>query len=428
MVTGTTTFLGSATERLLPAHIPFRFFAAAVLFHVLAWAVLALNAEQMLDYAGGGGPVLAAIHLVTLGVFVMTAMGASLQLLPVATLQGFGAPKAISVVWWLQTAGTICLTVGMYDIWPLAMTLGGAMVTLAIVLYLCLLVGNLRHGGTMTIVVAHGWLAAGALVGLLILGLMLIANQQSGYLENSQRAGISHMLLAAYGFMGLLAIGFAYILVPMFALAPAPRAGWPLIALVCGCAGLLLAIAGTWQGRDDWAAIGGMAGLVGAFIHVGLMELTLHRRLRKRLGPAFMLIRLSWILLPLSLLLGTATALDLLPDWGGMLFSLSIFGWLLSLLFAIMQRIVPFLASLHAATTIKRRPPTVTALTAQHPLTVHFYCHCAALALLAIGLIWSQSWLLALGAAMAFAGAVAFAWFFTLAMTRFKFAMSAPAS
>ena len=32
MTAGTTTFLGSAGERLLPQNIPFRFFAAAVLF------------------------------------------------------------------------------------------------------------------------------------------------------------------------------------------------------------------------------------------------------------------------------------------------------------------------------------------------------------------------------------------------------------
>ncbi len=35
------TFLGSASGRLLEASIPFRFFASAVFFHVLAWLALA---------------------------------------------------------------------------------------------------------------------------------------------------------------------------------------------------------------------------------------------------------------------------------------------------------------------------------------------------------------------------------------------------
>ena len=33
-------FLGGATSRLLPASIPFRFFGAAVAYHLLAWLAL----------------------------------------------------------------------------------------------------------------------------------------------------------------------------------------------------------------------------------------------------------------------------------------------------------------------------------------------------------------------------------------------------
>ncbi|MBT6986169.1 MAG: hypothetical protein HN956_17575, partial [Rhodospirillaceae bacterium] len=221
MTAGTTTFLGSAGERLLPQNIPFRFFAAAVLFHVAAWIVLALHGEQIADFSGGSGPVLAALHLITLGVFTMTAMGASLQLLPVATLQGFAAPGTINGLWWLLSFGTVCLCLGMYLSWYEAMALGGCAVAIAILVYLYLLVGNLRRGRAMAVVVAHGWLAALSLLALLLLGLALVFNQQQGWLMDSQRVAVNHMLLALYGFMGLFAMGFSYVLVPMFALAPA---------------------------------------------------------------------------------------------------------------------------------------------------------------------------------------------------------------
>ncbi|MCV0429382.1 MAG: hypothetical protein K5905_28375, partial [Roseibium sp.] len=79
------SFLGGAQDRLLPASIPFRFFLAACLFQVLAWAVLLLAADDLAGYRGGPGLVLAAIHLATLGVLAMTAIGASYQLLPVVT-------------------------------------------------------------------------------------------------------------------------------------------------------------------------------------------------------------------------------------------------------------------------------------------------------------------------------------------------------
>ena len=424
MASGATAFLGSATERLLPLSLPFRFFAAAVVFHMVAWAVLLLGADDLADYTGGGGPVLAAVHLLTLGVFVMTAMGASLQLLPVATLQGFAAPRLIAAIWWLFNLGTMVLAVGMYFFWHQAMAAGGALAGLAILLYLWLLLGNLRRGGALTAVVAHGWLAAAALLGLLVLGLALIVNQEHPIFADAQRGAVSHMLLAAYGFMGFLALGFSYVLVPMFALTQVPGPKWTLASLSCAGLGLALGLLGVWLGRDLWIAAGGVVGLCAVAIHLGLMVQALRQRMRKRLGPAFILIRLAWGLLPLSLVLGIAWALDLLGERGAVSFTLALLAWLLTLLMAMLQRIVPFLASMHAAIAIKRRPPTVPALTAQTPLSIHLYCHGAAIILLGAGIIWSQTLIIGLGALAGVAGALAVAWFFLAAVLKYRAALA----
>jgi len=64
-------FLGGAASRLLPASIPFRFFGAAVAYHLLAWLALLAGADQFPRFSGGPGWPLAALHLVTLGVLVM---------------------------------------------------------------------------------------------------------------------------------------------------------------------------------------------------------------------------------------------------------------------------------------------------------------------------------------------------------------------
>src|SRR3972149_6037570 len=79
------TFLGGAKSRLLPPSIPFRFFAAAAGFHVLMWLVLLIGADEVASFRGGLRSTLAAVHLLALGVLVTTAIGASVQLLPVAT-------------------------------------------------------------------------------------------------------------------------------------------------------------------------------------------------------------------------------------------------------------------------------------------------------------------------------------------------------
>ena len=107
------TFLAGAGSRLLPASIPFRFFGAACVFHVLAWLALAADADALPRFAGGLGWPLAALHLLTLGVLVMTAIGASLQLLPVATRQPIRAPRVLAAVWWLYTPGVALLALGM---------------------------------------------------------------------------------------------------------------------------------------------------------------------------------------------------------------------------------------------------------------------------------------------------------------------------
>ena len=109
MIPGLT---GAARSRLLPPSVPFRYFGAAVLFHILAWAVLVASADALTTFSGGLGPLFAALHLTTLGVLVMTAIGATLQLLPVATRQPVRSVRAATLIWWLLTPGVALFAAG----------------------------------------------------------------------------------------------------------------------------------------------------------------------------------------------------------------------------------------------------------------------------------------------------------------------------
>ena len=55
---------GAVRERLLPASVPFRFFAAAGVFHVVAWIALLEASDDLAGQGGGLGPGLAALHLI----------------------------------------------------------------------------------------------------------------------------------------------------------------------------------------------------------------------------------------------------------------------------------------------------------------------------------------------------------------------------
>ena len=164
------TFLGGAKSRLLPPSIPFRFFAAAAGFHILMWLVLFASAGEAIGFRGGLGSTLASVHLLTLGVLTTTAIGASVQLLPVATRRTLLAVWPIKLVFWLAVPGMLALIGGMYLAQTTILIAAAVITTTGLLLFCWLLADNLRRGSGLAVVGAYGWTALAALVLLIALG------------------------------------------------------------------------------------------------------------------------------------------------------------------------------------------------------------------------------------------------------------------
>ena len=428
---GAGTFLGGASGRLLAAAIVFRFFATAVLLHLLAWLTLFFAVPSLSDFAGGLGWPLAALHLVTLGVLVMTTIGASLQLLPVATRQSVPSARwPYELIWILYTLGTLAVCSGMAFAAPRLLGSGALAAAAALLLYLLLLARNLYGAKGMALVVLHGWVAAVSLLLLLGSGLSLVGAYSGLALLERQSAIAWHVTFAGYGFMGLLVMGFSYILVPMFALSDNPAPRWSNLSLGLALAALALAalvLIGLLPVSLFGASIaaGGLAFLV----HVVLMEQSLRSGMRQGLGSSFVLVRIGWACLAASLALALALEMELAIRHGAVLFGVLLIGGLLTLLLGMLSRIVPFLAAMHAGAGM-RRPPTPSRLTVQRALDVHLHSHSMALLLLLAGVFFDSSWLLLAGAAAGTLGAAAYAYFFAVAcwrMTRSAPEKGAPA-
>ncbi|MFZ4478557.1 MAG: hypothetical protein ACOYNZ_01545 [Rhodoferax sp.] len=412
-------FLGGASGRLLPPLVPFRFFASAVLLHLLAWLALFLAVPSLPDFAGGLGWTLAALHLVTLGVLVMTAIGASLQLLPVATRQSVSAARwPYQLIWSLYTLGVLALACGMAIALPAALWGGALSVAMALLLYLFLLARNLRGAKGMGLVVLHGWAAGLSLLLLLASGLSL-AGAYSGLMLLERQSAIGlHVTFAAYGFMGLLVMGFSYILVPMFALAENPAPAWSRASLGLALAALLLALPVLFGMLPaPLFAVSIAAGGLAFLIHVALMERALRSGMRRGLGSSFVLVRIGWACLAASFALAFALELEWPLRHGALLFGLLLIGGLLTLLLGMLSRIVPFLAAMHAGAGM-RRPPTPSMMTVQRALDLHLYSHTLALLLLLAGVFLDSAWLLFGAAAAGTLGAGAYAYFFANAWWR----------
>jgi hypothetical protein len=416
------TFLGGAKGRLLPASIPFRFFAMAAALHVLMWLVLFVGAAHATSFRGGLGPALAALHILTLGVLATTAVGASAQLLPVATRRSLVAVWLIKIVFWLLACGVPLLIFGMYTAAMAATTVGAVLATLGLLAFGLILADNLWRSGSLPVVAAYGWGALACLALLTGFGILLAVDYQLGLLSDHSGLALAHMILGGFGFMGLLALGFSHVLVPMFALAAAPAKTPSMATLVLAGIAMVAALVGALIGSTITLTIATMVGLAAAGLHLWLMSVVLKTGMRKRLGLSFVLIRGAWVMLPATLLVGLAALFGHAGPNGPTLFGLFLFvGWLLTFLLGILQRILPFLASMHISKGAT--PPLMSELAASKTLKLHAGCHALAFVLLALSIGTDTIALTRIGSAVGLLGAVGFAWF-TLDVTRRVFVKS----
>lgn len=420
------SFLDGATGRLLPPSIPFRWFGAAVVFHLAAWLVLLFSAEDWPAWRGGLGWPLAALHLVTLGTLMASAIGASLQLLPVATRQPVRWSRLPALLWWLYVPGVVALTSAMGLVSPLWLVVGGTAVATVLSIYALLLALNLRGARGMPVVVLHVSGGLAALVLLLASAVALVALWLGHPLLARDGARALHLDAGVFGFMGLMAFGLSYILLPMFALGRVPEdrrslhAGWMALSAV----GLAIVAAFVPEAAGPLRTTALLAGAIALVMHVALMRTIVAGGMRPDLGIGGRLIHAGWIGLALALAAG-AVALTADPDsaWGRLFGLAAVGGWLMSFLFGVLHRILPFLASMHAARR-RRRAPTPSALTHGSALAWHAVAHGLALVLLAAGIATSSVPLLRAAGAAGTVGALAFAIFFATLLRRLQDALS----
>jgi hypothetical protein len=422
------SFMMGAKDRLLPPSVPYRFFVAAAFFHLLAWVLLVVGDAASLGFVGGQGMTLAALHLITLGTIAMSAMGAAIQLLPVATRRPLGPVWAIKLMFVLYTPGVALFAGGLAHLVPWAQHAGATLCVAGLFIFATLVGMNLRKVDDLPGVTRHAWLAVASLAGLAVLGLLLVIDFTKGFLPDHASAAAAHAVLAAYGFMGMLALGFSFVLVPMFVLGSAvPDAVGKRTALLSGL-GLLLGAGGALAGFGVVSALGVLAGLAAMAIYLKGMLASLKTRMKKRLEPFFRMVWIAWALLPLSLVAALAPALGApLDPWGTLWGFLLVFGWLLSFVTAILQRIMPFLASMHSS-ALGGKPALLSHLAPKLPVDIHLGCHIAALILISAAIVGGWVWPLRLGLYAGLAGAIAFGVYTVEVLRRYRAHMAAAAA
>jgi hypothetical protein len=150
------------------------------------------------------------------------------------------------------------------------------------------------------------------------------------------------------------------------------------------------------------------------------MRASMAAGMRHDLGHSFQLVRFGWGALGVSLVLALAFGFGWLADprWlvAGALC------WLSSVLAGFLQRILPFLGSMHAAAG-RRRGPTGSSLSNAKLVRVHALCHMAAWCAVAMALATHSRAVGALAAVVGLAGSVAFALFYVQLVRRIQAAV-----
>jgi hypothetical protein len=328
--------------------LPARFMVLAI----VSFAVAVGISPWALPLMQGGFntfPLLAFVHLVTLGFIGAMIIGASYQLVPVALQAPLRSVRLGRASFWIYLAGLVLFLTGLLREWLPGLSIGGTLLGIGFTLYIAIVLGTLLRAPYRD---AVGWhIAIGAVfsgVGMTY-GVLLAFNKGSGFLGGQLLDVLAaHIVVMLSGWVAITFIGVAYRLIGMFTLAEKhlqPRPMWAGLVLVAGGTALLsLALLAPWP----WIVAQGAAAMIlaGFVVFAAQVRRMYRRRMRRTFDihmpfaiAANTMMILSAASLTVGLVLGMTPA-DPLPMATGWL---AIFGVALTAIQGFFYKISTFL-------------------------------------------------------------------------------------
>jgi hypothetical protein len=375
-----------------PPAVPLVFLLAAPWFGVAAGLLAAWHGGAVFA-SRWNPPLLAAVHLVTLGFLTMTMAGALLQMLPAVA----GLPlraAGLASVWSCPLLGAGAALLATAFLTGLGPLFAAAVVLLAgafALLLACLLPTLWQRGRRAAPAVAH--IAGGmrgavvALLGCVGAGLALASWRAGGPAVPVLRLVDSHAALGLAGWVAALVMAVSFQVIPMFqATDPFPAAGERR-----GVALLLLALAGWLAGRwldAGWRTAFALAGAAVLTIWAALAAALLLRRARTRsaTGTGYWLLALASSVAAAWLFAWPGDASDARAAALGVCF---LVGFAMSAVNGMLYRIVPFLLwhHLRERAPVHERVTKMTELAGPQRLRAQCRWHGAGVAA-ALGACW----------------------------------------
>jgi len=362
-----------------------RFFLSAPIFIILAGLVLVFKDVSLVR---SDPHIVTLIHLFTLGVFTMIMFGAIQQMLPV--LAGVKLPQANLV----SKLSHIFLFIGtlLFAYGFLNAMIPVVMISAAVFLFLSffLVLGGSIYAMTqvqkfsptvkaMSLAIVFGLITA-------MLGSWMLQNYVGEYNDIHSSIMFIHMVLGIFGFAGILIIGVAFKIIPMFYVTPGFKSfckSWVAYLIVVGI--ILWAIFTIFFPSLQWIAILVLTTFFTAF------STTVILKLNKRRRPIADITVWFWRVAGVSLFVGMFVTMAN----GWVEADLDVFvavliggGFLLSILTGMLYKIVPFLVWFHLNAKGHFNIPTMREMLDKRMSYVQFGLHLFALISLMIAVFY----------------------------------------
>jgi hypothetical protein len=234
--------MGISSANAPSLDLPARFMALSV----SALAVLALTAPWSLSLVQGpftAFPLLALVHLITLGFIGAMIMGASYQLVPVAIGVQLSSVRLGRLSFWFYAGGLVLFLFGLDRAWLVALATGASLLGVAFALYAGVILTTWRRAPHQDVVSWHIGLAAINAASGMSFGVLLAFNKSNGMLGDKLLHTLgAHITTMIVGWVALTFTGVAYRLIGMFTLSEShfrPWLAWAELAGLFGGAWIL---------------------------------------------------------------------------------------------------------------------------------------------------------------------------------------------
>ena len=397
-------FTGLSLEQAPPLSAPVRFFVTALLFLMVA-AVVMMNIEGASVNSRYTVEAIALTHLFTVGVFAFIMLGALQQMLPV--LAGVALPHALRVAeasHILLSIGVMALFFGLFLTLPWLMIVALITLGLGFSLIFGAIIGALIEVKHLNETVRAMGVAVFFGVAVVLMGMQLLgAHVGESVTQSSYLLASVHSVWAIFGFVGILVVGVAFQILPMFYVTASFSKRFSSYALMGVITALLAWLVLTME-YTSYARVAqwGIALFFIFFAREVLRKLKLRKRQLSDVTIWY------WQLSAYSLMAGALVwSIDVVIAYELSLLSALLIGggFLLSLMSGMLYKIIPFLVWFHLNARGYMSIPTMREMFSARVAEVQFVLHLISL-LLCIPFAFGVDTLQAAGAVLLLSSAL----------------------